>query len=152
MSANDTLMELLVMIDAAVGASAHRIVAVVPWFGYSRQDKKSAPREPISARLVARALEAAGVDRVLTMDLHAGQVQGFFHVPVDHMTAMKLLVEEMRGDAGVAAAERQGRAGCRRPGRRPGEAEPQLRQPARRRPGAARQGAPRTAGGRDRRA
>ncbi|HTT95860.1 MAG TPA: ribose-phosphate pyrophosphokinase [Solirubrobacterales bacterium] len=97
MSANDTLMELLVMIDAAVGASAHRIVAVVPWFGYARQDKKSAPREPISTRLVARALESAGADRVLTMDLHAGQVQGFFHVPVDHMTAMMLLVEEMRG-------------------------------------------------------
>jgi ribose-phosphate pyrophosphokinase len=100
MSANDALMELLVMIDAAAGASAHRIVAVVPWFGYSRQDKKSAPREPISARLVARALESAGADRVLTMDLHAGQVQGFFHVPVDHMTAMKLLVEEMRGETG----------------------------------------------------
>jgi ribose-phosphate pyrophosphokinase len=98
MSANDTLLELLVMIDAAVGASAHRIVAVVPWFGYSRQDKKSAPREPISARLVARALESAGADRVLTMDLHAGQVQGFFRVPVDHMTAMQLLVEEMRGE------------------------------------------------------
>jgi ribose-phosphate pyrophosphokinase len=103
MSANDTLMELLVMIDAAVGASAHRIVAVVPWFGYSRQDKKSAPREPISARLVARQLESAGADRVLTMDLHAGQVQGFFHVPVDHMTAMMLLVDQMRpadGDGG----------------------------------------------------
>jgi ribose-phosphate pyrophosphokinase len=97
MSANDTLMELLVMIDAAVGASAHRIVAVVPWFGYSRQDKKSAPREPISARLVARALESAGADRVLTMDLHAGQVQGFFHVPLDHMTAMMLLVDQVRG-------------------------------------------------------
>jgi ribose-phosphate pyrophosphokinase len=96
MSANDTLMELLVMIDAAVGASAHRVVAVVPWFGYSRQDKKSAPREPISSRLVARALESAGADRVLTMDLHAGQVQGFFRVPVDHMTAMMLLVEQMR--------------------------------------------------------
>jgi ribose-phosphate pyrophosphokinase len=108
MSANDTLMELLVMIDAAVGASAHRIVAVVPWFGYSRQDKKSAPREPISSRLVARALETAGVDRVLTMDLHAGQVQGFFHVPVDHMTAMKLLVEEMRGEEppGVSRKDR----------------------------------------------
>jgi ribose-phosphate pyrophosphokinase len=106
MSANDTLMELLVMIDAAVGASAHRIVAVVPWFGYSRQDKKSAPREPISTRLVARALESAGADRVLTMDLHAGQVQGFFHVPVDHMTAMMLLVEEMRGHGGEAASLR----------------------------------------------
>ncbi len=106
MSANDTLMELLVMIDAAVGASAHRIVAVVPWFGYSRQDKKSAPREPISARLVARALESAGADRVLTMDLHAGQVQGFFHVPVDHMTAMQLLVEEIRG-GGAPEGSRQ---------------------------------------------
>jgi ribose-phosphate pyrophosphokinase len=89
--ANDALVELLLMVDAAVGASAHRVIAVTPWYGYSRQDKKSAPREPISARLVARMLEAAGVDRVLTMDLHAGQVQGFFQRPVDHMTAMMLL-------------------------------------------------------------
>lgn len=73
-SANDALMELLVMIDAAVGASAHRVIAVAPWYGYARQDKKSAPRDPISARLVARMLESAGADRVLTMDLHAGQV------------------------------------------------------------------------------
>jgi ribose-phosphate pyrophosphokinase len=92
-SANDSLMELLCMIDAAVGASAHRVIAVTPWFGYSRQDKKSAPREPISARLVARMLEAAGADRVLTMDLHAGQVQGFFSVPVDHMTALMMLTQ-----------------------------------------------------------
>ena len=92
-TANDALMELLVMIDAAVGASAHRVIAVTPWFGYSRQDKKSAPREPISARLVARMLEAAGADRVLTMDLHAGQVQGFFNIPVDHMTAMFMLTQ-----------------------------------------------------------
>ncbi len=90
---NDSLMELLLMIDAAVGASAHRVIAVSPWFGYSRQDKKSAPREPISARLVARALEAAGADRVLTMDLHAGQIQGFFSKPVDHMTAMFMLTQ-----------------------------------------------------------
>lgn len=90
-SANDALMELLLMIDAAVGASAHRVIAVTPWYGYCRQDKKSAPREPISARLVARMLEAAGADRVLTMDLHAGQVQGFFQRPVDHMTAMMVL-------------------------------------------------------------
>src|SRR5688572_25559957 len=90
---NDALMELLVMIDAAIGASAHRVIAVTPWFGYSRQDKKSAPREPISARLVARCLEAAGADRVLTMDLHAGQVQGFFNVPVDHMTAVMMLTQ-----------------------------------------------------------
>jgi ribose-phosphate pyrophosphokinase len=92
-SANDSLMELLCMIDAAVGASAHRVIAVTPWFAYSRQDKKSAPREPISARLVARMLEAAGADRVLTMDLHAGQVQGFFQVPVDHMTALMMLTQ-----------------------------------------------------------
>jgi ribose-phosphate pyrophosphokinase len=92
-TANDALMELLVMIDAAVGASAHRVIAVTPWFGYSRQDKKSAPREPISSRLVAHMLEAAGADRVLTMDLHAGQVQGFFSKPVDHMTAMFILTQ-----------------------------------------------------------
>jgi ribose-phosphate pyrophosphokinase len=91
MTPNDALMELLLMIDAAQGASAHRIIAVMPWYGYARQDKKSAPREPISARVVAKALEGVGVDRVLTMDLHAGQVQGFFHVPVDHMTAMPML-------------------------------------------------------------
>jgi ribose-phosphate pyrophosphokinase len=90
-NANDALVELLVMIDAAIGASAHRVIAVTPWYGYSRQDKKSAPREPISARLVARMLESAGVDRVLTMDLHAGQLQGFFQVPVDHMTALMML-------------------------------------------------------------
>src|ERR671930_710497 len=93
LSANDALMELLMMIDAAVGASAHRVIAVTPWFGYSRQDKKSAPREPISARLVARMLEAAGADRVLTMDLHAGQIQGFFRNPVDHMTALFMLTQ-----------------------------------------------------------
>jgi ribose-phosphate pyrophosphokinase len=92
-SPNDALMELLLMIDAAVGASAHRVIAVTPWFGYSRQDKKSAPREPISARLVARALESAGADRVLTMDLHAGQIQGFFSKPVDHMTALFMLTQ-----------------------------------------------------------
>jgi ribose-phosphate pyrophosphokinase len=92
-STNDALMELLVMIDAAVGASAHRVIAVTPWYGYSRQDKKSAPREPISARLVAHMLEAAGADRVLTMDLHAGQVQGFFNIPVDHMTALMMLTQ-----------------------------------------------------------
>jgi len=93
LSANDALMELLLMIDAAVGASAHRVIAVTPWFGYSRQDKKSAPREPISARLVARMIESAGADRVLTMDLHAGQTQGFFRNPVDHMTALFMLTQ-----------------------------------------------------------
>jgi ribose-phosphate pyrophosphokinase len=92
-SASEAMMELLIMIDAAVGASAHRVIAVMPWYGYSRQDKKSALREPISARLIAHLLETAGVDRVLTVDLHAGQVQGFFHKPVDHMTALLLLAD-----------------------------------------------------------
>ena len=81
------------MVDAAVGGSAHRVIAVCPWYGYSRQDKKSAPREPISARLVAHMLEAAGIDRLLTMDLHAGQIQGFFQKPCDHMTAMFILTQ-----------------------------------------------------------
>jgi ribose-phosphate pyrophosphokinase len=88
---NENLMELLIMIQAAKLASAHRVIAVIPWFGYSRQDKKSQPREPITGRLVADLLEAAGADRVLTMDLHAGQLQGFFKVPVDHMTAIPML-------------------------------------------------------------
>ncbi|MBJ7354925.1 MAG: ribose-phosphate pyrophosphokinase [Thermoleophilaceae bacterium] len=95
-NANDALMELLVMIDAAVGASAHRVIAVTPWYGYSRQDKKSAPREPITARLVAKMMESAGSDRVLSMDLHAGQVQGFFQKPLDHMTAMPILTQYIK--------------------------------------------------------
>jgi ribose-phosphate pyrophosphokinase len=93
MSANDSLMELLMMVDAAVGGSAHRVIAVTPWYGYSRQDKKSAPREPISARIVARMLESAGIDRLLTMDLHSGQIQGFFQKPCDHMTALFMLTQ-----------------------------------------------------------
>ncbi|HEY2259355.1 MAG TPA: ribose-phosphate pyrophosphokinase, partial [Solirubrobacteraceae bacterium] len=90
---NDSLMELLELTDAAVGGSAHRVIAVTPWYGYSRQDKKSAPREPISARMVARMLEAAGIDRILTMDLHSGQIQGFFQKPCDHMTAIFMLTQ-----------------------------------------------------------
>jgi ribose-phosphate pyrophosphokinase len=93
LTANDALMELLELVDAAVGGSAHRVIAVCPWYGYSRQDKKSAPREPISARLVARMLETAGIDRILTMDLHSGQIQGFFQKPCDHMTAMWMLTK-----------------------------------------------------------
>src|SRR3954447_2734489 len=93
---NDPLMELLIMVNAARLASAKRITAVMTWYPYSRQDKKSAPREPITAKLVADMLEAAGVDRVLTMDLHAGQVQGFFKVPVDHMTAVPMLAEHFK--------------------------------------------------------
>jgi ribose-phosphate pyrophosphokinase len=101
-TANDALMELLVMVDAAVGASAHRVIAVTPWYGYSRQDKKSAPREPITARLVARMLESAGIDRLVTMDLHAGQLQGFFQKPVDHMTAMNILSQYVKDQLGPA--------------------------------------------------
>lgn len=110
-NANDSLLELLVMVDAAVGASAHRVIAVTPWYGYSRQDKKSAAREPISARVVARALEVTGVDRVLTMDLHAGQLQGFFGIPVDHMTAVNILSDYFAslGDDLVIVAPDAGR-------------------------------------------
>jgi ribose-phosphate pyrophosphokinase len=95
------LMELLMMIQAAKLASAKRITAVIPWFPYSRQDRKAKPREPISGRLVADMLQLAGADRVLTMDLHAGQIQGFFTIPVDHMTALPLFARHFR-DAGLA--------------------------------------------------
>ena len=93
---NRNLMELLLMVNAAKLASAKRITAVMPWYPYSRADKKSAPREPISARLVADLLQSSGVDRVLTMDLHAGQVQGFFNIPVDHMTALPMFAQYFR--------------------------------------------------------
>ena len=96
MPVDQHLMELLIMINAAKLASAKRITAVIPWYFYARQDKKSRPREPISARLVADMLQSAGADRVLTMDLHAGQVQGFFHIPVDHMTAIPLFAQYVR--------------------------------------------------------
>src|SRR5438105_9679430 len=112
---NDHVVELLIMIQAAKLASAKRITAVVPWYPYSRQDKKSAPREPITAKLVADALEGAGVDRVVTMDLHAGQIQGFFTVPVDHMTALQLFAQHYRdkglsGEQIVAVSPDVGRA------------------------------------------
>ena len=93
---NDEVMELLIMIQAAQLASARRITAVMPYYPYSRQDKKSAAREPITARLVATLLEAARVDRVLSMDLHQGQIQGFFEIPVDHMTAVPMLADYFR--------------------------------------------------------
>ncbi len=96
---NENLMELLIMIQAAKLASAHRVTAVMPWMGYSRQDKKSCPREPITARLVADMMQAAGADRVLTMDLHAGQLQGFFDVPVDHMTALSMIGDYFKDKA-----------------------------------------------------
>ena len=88
---NDTLMELLIMIDALKRASAKRITAVMPYYGYSRQDKKTLAREPISAHLVADVITAAGADRVISVDLHAGQIQGFFDFPLDHVTALPLL-------------------------------------------------------------
>ena len=111
---NDHLWELLEMVQAARLASAKRVTAVIPWFPYSRQDKKSAPREPVTAKLVADALEVAGVDRVVTMDLHAGQIQGFFSVPVDHMTALPLFAQYYRdkgvfGDKVVAVSPDAGR-------------------------------------------
>jgi ribose-phosphate pyrophosphokinase len=89
---NDTLMELLIMVDAVKRASAHRITAVLPYYGYARQDRKVQPRVPISAKLVADLIEAAGVDRVLALDLHAGQIQGFFKVPVDHLFAAPVVM------------------------------------------------------------
>ncbi|MBQ7227520.1 MAG: ribose-phosphate pyrophosphokinase [Clostridia bacterium] len=88
---NDNLMELLVIIDALKRASAGRITAVVPYFGYARQDRKARPRDPITAKLVADMLMAAGADRLLTMDLHANQIQGFFNIPVDHLVGIPIL-------------------------------------------------------------
>jgi len=112
---DQNLMELLLMIQAAKLASAKRITAVIPWFAYSRQDRKAKPREPISGRLVADMLQLAGADRVLTMDLHAGQVQGFFTIPVDHMTALPLFAQHFRdlgltGEKIVSVAPDAGRA------------------------------------------
>ncbi|MGD2024162.1 MAG: ribose-phosphate pyrophosphokinase, partial [Desulfobacterales bacterium] len=93
---NDHLIELLLMIDAIKRSSAKRITAVVPYFGYARQDKKVAPRVPISAKLVANMLAVAGANRVITMDLHAGQIQGFFDIPVDNIFAAPLLIDYIR--------------------------------------------------------
>jgi len=109
------VMELVFMIQAAKLASAKRITAVIPWFPYSRQDRKAKPREPISGRYVADMLQLAGADRVLTMDLHAGQIQGFFNIPVDHMTALPLFGRHFRdlgleGEGIVSVAPDAGRA------------------------------------------
>ncbi len=94
--ANDNLMELLVLIDAARRASAKRITAVLPYYGYARQDRKDKPRVPITAKLVANLIYGAGADRVLTMDLHASQIQGFFDIPVDHLYAINSLCDYFR--------------------------------------------------------
>jgi len=90
---NDNLMELLIMMDALRRASAHRITAVIPYFGYARQDRKDQPRVPITAKLVANLLTVAGANRILTMDLHAGQIQGFFDIPVDHLFSVGVFVD-----------------------------------------------------------
>ena len=110
---NDNLMELLIMIDAARRASAARITAVLPYFGYARQDRKDRPRVPITAKLVANLLTVAGADRVLTVDLHAQQIQGFFDIPVDHLYARPVLVPYIKtliGDSGVVVAPDSGSA------------------------------------------
>lgn len=93
--ANDNLMELLILIDAVKRASAKRITAVMPYFGYARQDRKPGPRTPISAKLVANLIERAGADRVLTLDLHAGQIQGFFDIPTDNLFAAPVIVRDL---------------------------------------------------------
>ena len=114
------LMELLLMIDALKRASAERITAVLPYYGYARQDRKDKPRVPISARLVAALLETAGADRVLTLDLHAAQIQGFFDIPVDHLFASPVMIEYFKAqdvsehDGGIAGCRGRGaRAGVR---------------------------------------
>lgn len=93
---NHNLMELMIMVDAAKRSSAGRINAVIPFFGYARQDRKDQPRVPITAKLVADLLSAAGVDRVVTMDLHAAQIQGFFNIPVDHLYGKPIVIRELR--------------------------------------------------------
>ena len=97
---NDNIMEQLIMIDAAKRASAKRITAVCPIYGYARQDRKASGREPITAKLLADMLTVAGADRVVSVDLHSGQIQGFFDIPVDHLTAMPVLVEHLRYSVG----------------------------------------------------
>ncbi|MBM3491059.1 MAG: ribose-phosphate pyrophosphokinase [Alphaproteobacteria bacterium] len=100
--ANDNLMELLVCIDALNRASAHRITAVIPYFGYARQDRKVGPRTPISAKLVANLITTAGAGRVLTMDLHAGQIQGFFDIPLDNLYSAPVFVRDIKQNFGGA--------------------------------------------------
>ena len=110
---NDNLMELLVMVDAARRASAARITAVLPYFGYARQDRKDKPRVPITAKLVANLLTVAGVDRIITMDLHSQQIQGFFDIPMDHLYARPVLVpylKQLVGDDPVVVAPDSGSA------------------------------------------
>ena len=100
---NDNLMELMIMIDAAKRSSANRITAVIPYFGYARQDRKSASRTPITAKLVANLITEAGADRVLTMDLHAGQIQGFFDIPLDDLTSRVAFAKDIKRKLGKKA-------------------------------------------------
>ncbi|HEY4221832.1 MAG TPA: ribose-phosphate diphosphokinase, partial [Myxococcota bacterium] len=102
--ANEHLMELLVVIDALKRASADEITAVIPYYGYARQDRKVAPRAPITAKLVADLLSRAGATRVISMDLHAGQIQGFFDVPFDHLYATPVLIQDIRERFGIQVA------------------------------------------------
>src|SRR5579872_3218091 len=106
---NDSLMEQLIMIDAAKRASAKTITAICPYYAYARQDRKSTGREPITAKLVADLLQAAGVERVISVDLHSGQIQGFFDVPFDHLTATPVLLDYLRsridGEAVIVAPD-----------------------------------------------
>ena len=98
--ANDNIMELLIIMDALKRASAKRVTTVIPYYGYARQDRKPGPRTPISARLVANLIESAGGHRVLTMDLHAGQIQGFFDIPVDHVYASPVIARDIKESYG----------------------------------------------------
>ena len=98
---NDSLMELMIMIDAARRSSANRITAVIPYFGYARQDRKSASRTPITAKLVSNLITQAGADRILTMDLHAGQIQGFFDIPVDDLTSRVVFAKDIKRSIGI---------------------------------------------------
>ena len=98
--ANDNMMELLILIDALKRSSARRITAVIPYFGYARQDRKPGPRTPISAKLVANLIERAGADRVLTLDLHAGQIQGFFDIPTDNLFSAPVMTRDIEENFG----------------------------------------------------
>ena len=126
-SINDSIVEQLIMIDAAYRASAKRITAVCPFYGYARQDRKAEGREPITARLVADMFKAAGAKRMISIDLHSGQIQGFFEGPVDHLTATPVL-EAVRAPAGARlAGDRVARLGPDQGRRADGPAPPRLR-------------------------
>ena len=135
MSINDAIMEQLIMIDAAHRASAKRITAVCPFYGYARQDRKAEGREPITAKLVADLFKAAGAKRMISVDLHSGQIQGFFDGPVDHLTAAPVL-------ARLPAQQHRHRSGDRLARRRPHQGRRAIRPAPRRRPGVHLQDAP----------